>query len=129
MYHNHIDKDYSFPWYTPDRYDRDDEWMARWMDGNTLLKFLFPFYGWPIYLYGLPDGSHFIPFAEQRIWKDTDKKEAVKCLISTASVIAAAASAFYYCECSIAKMAFYYLLVVDYCDLPTAPQPEHARVR
>jgi hypothetical protein len=67
MYHNHIDKDYSHPWYTPDRLEKEDEGAARMMHSNAFLRVLFPFYGWAIYLYGMPDGSHFIPFSSQRL--------------------------------------------------------------
>lgn len=115
MYHNHIDKDYSYPWYTPDRFENPDEYLARMMDKNVLVKFLFPFVGWPIYLYGFQDGSHFFPFANDRMWKDTDKAEYRKCLISTASVIASVVAAFFICGQSVGKLAYYYLAPLIMC--------------
>lgn len=108
MYHNHVDKDYSHPWYTPEKLAREDEEMARWMNSNPLIRFTFPIVGWIIYLYGMPDGSHFIPFSEQRMWRESPKKEYYKCLLSSAVVIAYAALIYTLCG-SLSTMAYYYL--------------------
>eukprot|EP01035_Chromulina_nebulosa_P018266 gene18266-23941_t len=63
MYHNHVDKDYSYPWYTEDRLTKDDEYMARFLHDNPLAIFFFPFYGWPIYfILGLPDDTFDFPY-------------------------------------------------------------------
>jgi acyl-lipid omega-3 desaturase len=108
MYHNHIDKDYSHPWYTPDRLEREDEGAARLMHKAGILRFLFPFYGWAIYLYGMPDGSHFIPWASQRMWKESPNSEYTKCIISTVSCIAWAGMIYVACGQDLKTMAYYY---------------------
>ena len=108
MYHNHIEKDYSHPWYTPDRLEREDEGAARLMHTTGILRFLFPFYGWLIYLYGMPDGSHFIPWSSQRLWKDSPSSEYTKCLISTVSCIAYATAIYFACGQDLKTVAYYY---------------------
>lgn len=108
MYHNHIDKDYSHPWYTPDRLDREDEGAARLMHKAGILRFLFPFYGWAIYLYGMPDGSHFFPWSSQRLWKESPTSEYTKCIISTVSLIAWATVIYLACGQDLKNVAYYY---------------------
>jgi omega-3 fatty acid desaturase (delta-15 desaturase) len=108
MYHNHEDKDYSHPWYTPERLSRPEEGLARMTHNNSLIRFLFPFYGWHIYLYGLPDGSHYFPFTSQRLWAETPAEDKYKCLLSTAVVAAYAAAIVYVCG-SAQNFAYYYL--------------------
>jgi omega-3 fatty acid desaturase (delta-15 desaturase) len=95
MYHNHIDKDYSHPWYTPDKLENPDEGLARMMESYPWMRFFFPFVGWPLYLYGMPDGSHWIPFSSQRMWKDTEVVEYKKCILSTLVVLASIAGIYY----------------------------------
>lgn len=95
MYHNHIDKDYSHPWYTPDKLANPEEGLARMMEQYPFIRFFFPFVGWPLYLYGMPDGSHWIPFSSQRMWKDTDVVEYRKCIFSTLVVLANIAGIYY----------------------------------
>jgi omega-3 fatty acid desaturase (delta-15 desaturase) len=107
MYHNHLEKDYSHPWYTPERFEREDEGLARMFHSNIWMLVTFPLYGWAIYLYGLPDGSHYIPFETQRMWKDTPKAEYFKCLLSSSVVLAFLAGIYLYCG-SLSKMAYYY---------------------
>lgn len=108
MYHNHESKDYSHPWYTPERLQRPDEGMARLMHKQSWLRFLFPFYGWHIYLYGLPDGSHYFPFTNQRLWKESTPEEKTKCYLSTAVVAVALSMIYYICSGDIQSMLFYY---------------------
>jgi omega-3 fatty acid desaturase (delta-15 desaturase) len=111
MYHNHIDKDYSHPWYTPDRLARPDEGLARMMHSwglGGVLRFLFPFYGWFIYLYGMPDGSHFIPWPEQRMWKESMTAEFTKCIISALNCIMFLASIFHLCAYDVQTFAYFY---------------------
>ena len=55
----------------------------------------------------LPDGSHYIPFETQRMWKDTPKAEYFKCLLSSSVVLAFLAGIYLYCG-SLSKMAYYY---------------------
>lgn len=109
MYHNHIDKDYSHPWYTPDKLQREDEGLARLMDTNPFVRFFFPFFGWMIYLYGLPDGSHFVPFPSQRMWKDTPVSEYYKCLTSALVVLAFLSLGFYLHDQNLNAMLYYYI--------------------
>jgi acyl-lipid omega-3 desaturase len=112
MYHNHIDKDYSHPWYTPERLARDDESLARMLHSSGLgdiLRFLFPFYGWGIYIYGMPDGSHLIPFPEQRMWKESAASEHTKCLISLVNWIVWAAGIYMACGKDMYTLGFYYI--------------------
>lgn len=77
------------------------------MHKNSLLRFLFPFYGWHIYLYGLPDGSHYFPFTSQRLWSESTNEEKTKCYISTAVVVAALSIIFYVCG-DVQTALFYY---------------------
>ncbi len=99
MYHNHADKDYSHPWYTPDKLDPaagPEFALARAMENITFVRFLFPFIGWAIYLFGLPDGSHFIPLPilgpyNNRMWKESfatngDYSDHINCVISSSVV-------------------------------------------
>lgn len=109
MYHNHVDKDYSHPWYTPKRFAKEDEFMARFFHNNPGFMSTFPFYGWAVYLFGLPDGSHFFPLGDHRMWRDTPTSERVKCLISTFTVFAFAA-AIYYIFGDLKSCVFYYLV-------------------
>jgi len=109
MYHNHSEKDYSYPWYTPEKLAHKDESLARMLHNQPALIFFFPYFGWPIYLYGFPDGCHLFPFANTRLWKDTATNEYVKCIISSAVIVANLAAIYYICGQSFANMAFYYL--------------------
>jgi len=109
MYHNHIDKDYSHPWYTPDKLQKEDEKLARLMDSYPFIRFFFPFFGWAIYLYGMPDGSHFIPFPSQRMWAESDSKEYSKCILSSLVVVAYVVGIYYINGQDLAQMAYYYL--------------------
>lgn len=116
MFHNHVDKDYSHPWYLPERLLREDEGLARLMDKYSFIRVIFPFVGWPIYIFlGMPDGNHMIPFAGQRLWKEseeTQSKESIKCIVSAISVILAAAGSYYYFDQSFSKMAYNHLIPV-----------------
>ena len=108
MYHNHIDKDYSHPWYTPDRLEKEDEGAARLVHSWSILRFLFPLYGWAIYLYGMPDGSHFIPWSSQRMWKESPASEYTRCIISTVSCIAWLGAIYVACGQDLMNLAYYY---------------------
>jgi omega-3 fatty acid desaturase (delta-15 desaturase) len=127
MHHNHVDKDYSHPWYTPDKLDPSsgpDFELARQMESYTWMRFLFPFIGWAVYLFGLPDGSHFIPLPimgdmNNRMWKesalnaekDSERHEDHKrCLISTSVVLAYAYGMMQYAfNWDWSLFAYYYL--------------------
>lgn len=114
MFHNHESKDYSHPWYTPERIQRPDEGLARFMDRNPIVRIVFPFIGWPLYLLGMPDGSHWVPFKSfffgARLWKESEGNiEAIKCILSTLVVCAVLAGS-YYIFGSLQNMALYHLL-------------------
>lgn len=108
MYHNHEVKDYSYPWYTPERLAKPDEGIARFLHEHPLLIGLFPFYGWPTYLFGFPDGCHAFPFANERMWKDSPKSEHVKCIISNVVVLAYMAGIYMFFEGNLLDIAYYY---------------------
>ena len=109
MYHNHAEKDYSYPWYTPEKLAQKDEGMARMLHNQPALIFFFPYFGWPIYLYGFPDGSHLIPFPSARLWKDTPSNEYVKCIVSSLVVVANLVAIYFIFGQSVANVCFYYL--------------------
>lgn len=109
MYHNHIDKDYSHPWYTPDKLEKEDEHLARMMEKFPFIRFFFPFIGWQLYLYGMPDGSHWIPFSSQRMWAESEVKEYKKCILSTLVVLANCAAIYFICGQNLMNVAYYYL--------------------
>lgn len=119
MYHNHVDKDYSHPWYTPEKLKEPEYGLARTMEKNGWLRFFFPFFGWAVYLFGLPDGSHFFPWAlsgegDNRLWKESyentkDYSEHTKCLISSAVVFANAYAILHVCQWNWETFAYYYL--------------------
>ena len=75
---------------------------------GTLLRSLFPFYGWFIYLYGMPDGSHFIPFSSQRMWEESVPAEYTKCIISAVNCLVWAAGIIHMCEYDWKSVAYYY---------------------
>lgn len=165
MYHNHVDKDYSHPWYvlylynyyasnsvyintvsalrsfeqypylpisfspiftllctfryTPEKLKEPEYGLARTMEKNGWLRFFFPFFGWAVYLFGLPDGSHFFPWAlsgegDNRLWKESyentkDYSEHTKCLISSTVVFANAYAILHVCQWNWETFAYYYL--------------------
>lgn len=110
MYHNHYEKDYSYPWYTKDRMKNEDEYMARFLHANPWAIFLFPFYGWPVYfIFGMPDGNHLIPNSEGRLWKNTPTKETYKCLFSAVNVLSNLVVAYFVLGQSVSSLGFYYL--------------------
>ena len=108
MYHNHIDKDYSYQWFTEEKFAQNDEWFVRHFHKNPLLSITLPFYGWFMYLLGVKDGNHFFPISSDKLWNGTPKVEYTKCLVSTA-VVALYAGIFYNFFGGLANMAYYYL--------------------
>ena len=97
--------------YTPDRLQRPDEGLARMMHGvglGSVLRALFPFYGWFIYLYGMPDGSHFVPFPSQRMWEESVPAEYTKCIISAVNCLVWGAGIIHMCEYDWKSVAYYY---------------------
>lgn len=111
LHHNHVDHDYSHPWYTPERLKNPEEGLARWMDGHAWVRFMFPCIGWQLYLYGLPDGSHYLPWPNQRLWKEcSDNREAVKCVVSLVVVLANAAGVYLAFNGDLRDIAFYYVM-------------------
>lgn len=80
-YHNHIEKDHSFPWY------RKEEWAAVPDAQKAVLASpvhpLF-IYGLVYLLLGYADGSHFNPFSS--LFKT--KTQRVQCFVSSVAVVA-----------------------------------------
>ncbi len=103
-----MDKHYSHPWYTPERMNRPDEGLARMMHNEPLLTLTFPFYGWHLYLFGMPDGSHYFPFTSQRLWVNATTEERAKCMGSSLVVIAFLV-AFFLVSGSMSAFAYFYL--------------------
>jgi omega-3 fatty acid desaturase (delta-15 desaturase) len=110
MFHNHETKDYSHPWYTEERYMRPDEGTARFFREHKLLRGTFPLYGWFLYLYGMPDGSHFFPFSGQRMWKESDSTDQYKCIISSIWTIICGVSIYRFFGGDWNAIAYYYVV-------------------
>lgn len=118
MKHNHINDDYSHPWYEAERFERPEEKLAKWMNENASIRAIFPFVGWPLYLYGMPDGSHFIPWSSQRMWAECGKeysKEAIKCMISAVNVIAWVTAIYYFYGQTLNSLVYYHLAPGVFC--------------
>jgi len=113
MYHNHVTKDYSHPWYTADRVGQADEGLYRFFREHKELMATFPLFGWTAYLLGSPDGSHFIPIPSQRMWKESPSVEYTKCIVSTAVDCAYAYFVYaHVCGGDISTMTYYYLIPI-----------------
>lgn len=109
MYHNHVSKDYSHPWYTEERKAREDEWPYRMTDSFPLFRALMPLFGWFVYLLWSPDGCHFYPFASQRMWAESFGDEKQKCIVSGAYTILNFVVIWNICGSNFADFAYYYL--------------------
>lgn len=107
MYHNHEHKDYSHPWHTPEYYDRPGNEIPR-LFNNPILRATMPLYGWFLYLVGMPDGNHFIPFPSDRMWKESASSESIRCVFSTATVIVAQYAIWSMFSWSVSDVMFYY---------------------
>ena len=107
MYHNHVSKDYSHPWYTD--VDTSDSGMYRFFEHHREFMAAMPLIGWTMYLLGSPDGNHFLPIPSQRMWKESDSVEYVKCVISTVVVLCYSYGIiFHACSASFVTFSFYY---------------------
>jgi acyl-lipid omega-3 desaturase len=104
-----VDKDYSHPWFTKEMLQNPEYALAKFQDDSPWLRIIFPFVGWPVYLYGLPDGCHLFPFSSQRMWKESPSSEYTRCFISSFVVFANLAAAYYLCGMDVAALAYYYL--------------------
>lgn len=114
LYHNHVDKDFSYLWFPPDILAERP--IAQAFHASPLALFLFPFYGYFMYLIGMPDGSHYIPsLPGHRLWEVSPAtKEAVKCIVSTASVIVCLMGHFYFLGGQWSNFAFFYAIPLLY---------------
>ena len=45
MFHNHLDKDYSYAWFPPGKEDKKEHQLIKFFHSNFLAKFFLPFYG------------------------------------------------------------------------------------
>lgn len=77
------------------------------MERFPLVRAVFPIVGWALYLYGMPDGSHFIPFASQRMWME-HPKERSKCVLSALVVVAYAALIMHLFNYDVKQAAYWY---------------------
>lgn len=113
MYHNHIDKDYSHPWWTDERAEADPvgHKLVVLQDKHPIMKLIFPIIGWPVYLLGLPDGSHFFPNKSSRLWANTAFHESVKAIVSTACVVGCTYGMYAWLG-SLANLVYYHLVPV-----------------
>jgi omega-3 fatty acid desaturase (delta-15 desaturase) len=109
MYHNHIDKDYSHPWYTKETLEQPQNWLGRIVHKMPVMRFLSPLFGWWVYLVGKPDGSHYIPFPHQRLWQESPVIERTKCVVSSAVVLAYFVGIYVLTGYDLTAMAYYYL--------------------
>jgi len=109
-FHNHLEKDYSHPWYTEEKLKEPDEAAARLMESFPLARVVFPFIGWPLYLWGMPDGSHWIPWSGQRMWGDstTSSTDKIQCVVSSLWVAANAYVIYTFFEGNWVDIAYYY---------------------
>jgi acyl-lipid omega-3 desaturase len=108
MFHNHIEKDYSYGWFTEDVLKQPTEKLSRSFDNNPILKGFLPFYGWFMYLLGVNDGSHFLPIKSHRLWQQTPRIESLKCLLSTAVAIGFGIGHYFLYGQNIMSWLFYY---------------------
>jgi omega-3 fatty acid desaturase (delta-15 desaturase) len=74
---NHIKNDYSHPW-TPVHRKNKKDFVTK-----LLQRFgLYPVLGWMLYLLGIPDGGHWIPFGG-RLWRNADVYSRIHGIISS----------------------------------------------
>ncbi|CAM9152106.1 unnamed protein product [Chrysoparadoxa australica] len=83
MYHNHVEKDMSFPWFRQEEYDQTVSGMAKFI----LKTPIHPFFSYTIsYLFlGYWDGSHFNPLSSVLFWNPREKIQAA---VSVSAVVA-----------------------------------------
>jgi omega-3 fatty acid desaturase (delta-15 desaturase) len=100
MYHNHLEKDYSYPWAHEPELDAPG---PRLLHQKTLLMgsiraFVFPWIAYafylaaPEYLFGARfgiDGSHFMPFEKisGKLWKNASKQEVTGAVVSNIFIL------------------------------------------
>jgi len=116
MHHNHQTKDYSHAWLTDEDKDEDLTPNMKWVRDNPAFRVTMPFFGWWMYLLGVPDGNHWFPNAAGRLWKDTATHEYYKCFASV-SIVAAAAYTLYFhvFEQNLTNLAYYYVGPLAFC--------------
>jgi omega-3 fatty acid desaturase (delta-15 desaturase) len=115
MYHNHIGKDFSYSWHTPDILVKEERHWARFLAQNKLIMFFFPYYGFHLYLHGTPDGNHYIPWnPEDRLWRISPATERTKGWISLATVIISFYLIFKGFSGNWQSMFFYYFIPLIY---------------
>ncbi len=78
------------------------------MEKYPVVKTTFPFFGWFLYLYGLPDGSHYLPYSSQRMWLESPKVERYKCVFSSFILVLYALFILEFCDYNISSIVYYY---------------------
>ncbi|CAD7969523.1 unnamed protein product [Amoebophrya sp. A120] len=101
MYHNHLDKDYSFPWAHDPKFDKACSSLVK--NYPAIPAAVYPVFGYAFYLlwpqqYGGVDGTHYFPnvFSGCRLWENVDTQELIKCWISVFVVLA---YGYWYTQC------------------------------
>jgi len=79
LYHNHYTRDYSFPWFT------SEDLKAATASVAHKIRVTFPFTGFFMYLAGIPDGGHWLPFGG-RLWEHATFRRYLRGLVSSVSV-------------------------------------------
>lgn len=109
MYHNHIDKDYSHPWYTEKTLELPKEKLGKMLHEMHFLRLFSPVFGWWLYIYGKPDGSHFFPWPKQRMWRESAFTEHIKCIVSAVVVLLYFVTFYHLASYNLSTLAYYYL--------------------
>ena len=99
MFHNHVEKDQSHPWISKEKW----RGLSR-LEKAYIFSPLTPFIAYYFYLFfGLIDGSHILPFS--KLYKDANKTEKIKCVISTLLIIGFGYLLIYYSQ----TLTFFFL--------------------
>lgn len=110
-----MEKDFSYLWFPEDILAERP--IAQAFHKAPVALAIFPFYGYFMYLLGMPDGCHYLPnLPGHRLWEIASSTESIKCLISTAAVIACLAGHFYALGGTWTNFAYYYGLPLLYFD-------------
>eukprot|EP00039_Didymoeca_costata_P024372 m.10121 g.10121 ORF g.10121 m.10121 type:complete len:381 (+) comp4203_c0_seq2:166-1308(+) len=115
MFHNHVEKDYSHPWYDAamlESIEKNGASLAKMYEDYPILRTMYAIIGWPLYLYaGFQDGSHLIPDSQSRLWKAASQIEFVKGIVSSTVVVLYFALVFFaFCNADWVTMLIYYLI-------------------
>ena len=97
--HNHVKEDYSHAW-APAHATKDARTRALQCSG------LFPNFGWLIYMLGIPDGGHWVPFGG-RLWQGADISRRIHGIVSSALCASFACSVYALCGSATSFLIWY----------------------